>query len=355
MTADTVPCDQACQETAPSSTEELEELLSRPTKGVLQTLSRLSGDIVILGVSGKMGPTLARMARRACDYLGQTNRRIVGAARFTNPAVKNALQQQGIEAVSCDILNAQDLRSLPEAPNVIYMAGRKFGAAASPELTWAVNTVAPYLIAERYRTSRIVAFSTGCVYPFVPVASGGSTEQDPTDPIGDYSYSCVGRERIFAHCALRNGAPTALFRLNYAIDLRYGVLLDIAQRVVSGVPVDLTMGHVNVIWQGDANAIAIQCLEHAASPAWPINVTGPETISVAWLAKEFASLLGCKAQFAGRESETALLNNASRSFALFGYPQVALRQMMEWTAQWISRQGAVHDLPTHYDARDGRY
>jgi nucleoside-diphosphate-sugar epimerase len=295
------------------------------------------------------------MVRRACDSLGQNDRRVIGAARFTNPAVSDALRRHGVEAIPCDILDPRDLQRLPDAPNVIYMAGRKFGTTASPELTWAMNTVAPYLAAERYSSSRIVAFSTGCVYPFVPVASGGSTERDPTEPIGDYSYSCVGRERIFAHCALRSRTPTVLFRLNYAIDLRYGVLLDIATKVAAGVPVDVTMGHVNVIWQGDANAVAIQCLEHAASPVFPINVTGPETISIGWIAKEFADRLGCEAHLTGRESPTALLSNASRSFALFGYPQVPLRQMIDWTAQWIAQSGASLNLPTHYEARDGNY
>jgi hypothetical protein len=350
-----LPGEKPLPKSAPANSEQLDELLSRPSPRVLRTLQEVPGDILILGVSGKMGPTLALMIRRACDMIGQTNRRVIGAARFTNPVVIETLQRHRVEAISCDILDRQNLQHLPEAPNIIYMAGRKFGTSAAPEQTWAMNTIAPYLVAERYPSSRIVAFSTGCVYPLVPVSSGGSTEKDATDPIGDYSYSCVGRERIFAHCSLRNGTPTVLFRLNYAIDLRYGVLLDIAKKVASCAPIDVAMGHVNVIWQGDANANAIQSLEHAETPAFPINVTGPETVSVTWLANEFGKLLNREVRLIGREAETALLSNASKSFGLFGYPNVPLNTMIEWTAQWLLQSGDVLNLPTHYDARDGSY
>jgi nucleoside-diphosphate-sugar epimerase len=340
--------------TLPTDEAGIEELLSRPTPGLLQSLERLPGDIAILGVGGKMGPTLARMARRALDQLGR-NDRVLGVARFSDESARGKLEEAGVETVRCDLLDAQAVRELPDAPNLIFMAGQKFGTASGPELTWAMNTLAPAHVAARYTTSRIVAFSTGCVYPLVPVTGGGPREDTPPAPPGDYANSCVGRERIFEYYAKRNGTPVCLFRLNYAVDMRYGVLLDVAQKVWNEEPFDVTMGHANVIWQGDANARALQALEVADSPAVPLNVTGPETISLRALAHRFGELFGREARITGEEAPTAWLNNAARSFQLFGYPHVALEQMIEWTAQWVQAGGSTLGKPTHFEEREGKF
>jgi nucleoside-diphosphate-sugar epimerase len=296
-----------------------------------------------------MGPTLARMARRA-------GKRVIGVARFSEPGLREALGQSGVETVSADLLDRDALESLPKAANVIFMAGRKFGATGDVPLTWAMNVQVPAMVAEVFKASRIVAFSTGCVYPFVPVESGGATEDmAPVPPPGDYATSCVGRERMFEYFSARHGTPGRLFRLNYAIDMRYGVLHDVGRKVRDGETIDLTMGHVNVIWQGDANAIALRCLTHATTPTTPINVTGPETVEIRWLAGEFGKLLGRKPTFSGKPAPTGWLNNAGRMVKEFGQPQVPLGKMIEWTVDWLSRDMATLNKPTHYEVRDGKY
>lgn len=342
------------EQAAPSDEPALEERLSRPTPGVLETLERLEGDILILGVGGKMGPTLARMVRRAGDSLGK-KRRVLGAARFSDPAVEARLQAVGVETLRCDLLDRAAVERLPEAPNVIYMAGQKFGTGTEPARTWAMNVVAPAYAAARFAGARTVVFSTGCVYPNTPVASGGARENDPLEPLGEYANSCVGRERIYTYFAQQHATPLALFRLNYAIDLRYGVLTDVARKVMSGIPIDLTMGYVNVIWQGDANAWAIQSLAHAICPPFLLNATGPETVSIRALAGRFGELLGRAPVFTGTEADTALLSNASQAHRLFGAPTVPLEQMVLWTAQWLRQGGRTLDRPTHFEVRDGRF
>ena len=338
----------------PQDETELEELLSRPTPGVLSTLEKLPGDIVILGVAGKMGITLAMMARRALDKLGRTDK-VIGVARFSEAGVPERLNAAGIETVRCDLLNRDAVLGLPDAPNVLFLAGQKFGTASGPELTWAMNTLVPANAAEKYASSRIVAFSTGCVYPLVPVNSGGAREEEPVGPPGDYANSCVGRERIFSYFSKKNNTPVCIYRLNYSIDFRYGVLLDVAQKVWNEEPVDVTMGHANVIWQGDANAQAIQCLEHADSPANILNITGPETVSIRALAQRFGLLFDKDVEITGEEAPTAWLNHSGKAQRLFGYPTVPVDTMMEWVAQWVQHGGSTLGKPTHFEEREGKF
>lgn len=339
---------------APTTEAELEERLSRPTAGLLDTLRRHSGDLIILGAGGKMGPTLARMARRGLDAVG-SNARVIAVSRFRDPAVAAGLGADGIEVIAADLLDPVALAALPDADNVIFMAGQKFGTLGNPAETWAMNAIVPARAAERFAGHRTVVFSTGNVYPLTPAAGGGPTESTPPGPIGEYAMSCLARERIFEHAAFAYRTPVAIVRLNYAIDLRYGVLLDTARRVLAGQPVPLAMGFVNVIWQGDANARALQCLDLAASPADVLNLTGPETISVRWLAGRFGELLGKSPVFQEVEAPDALLSNAARSIAQFGTPEVSLEEMIDWTAYWLTSGGRLIGKPTRFEVRDGRF
>ena len=333
---------------------ELEDRLSEPTAGAVAALRELPGDVVVLGVGGKLGPTLARMVRRSLDQLGRHDR-VVGVARFSASGLPAQLRQHDIEPVAGDLLDREFVQRLPDAPNVLFLAGQKFGTASGPELTWAVNTYVPALCAEKYARSRIMVFSTGCVYPLVPVASGGAREEDPPGPPGDYANSCVGRERIFSHFARQNGTAVAICRLNYAIDLRYGVLLDIGQKVLRGEPVDVTMGHANLIWQRDANAQAIQCLVHTANPPFVVNVTGTETVSIRSVALRFGELLGRAVHLAGQEAPTAWLADSTKARRLFGPPEVGVDQMIEWVAGWLQQGGPTLNKPTHFEVRDGQF
>lgn len=339
----------------PATIEELEERLSRPTARAREALASLSGDLLILGASGKMGPSLARMARRALDDAGDVKRRVIAVARFSDPESRASLEEARVETIVADLTDPAAVDALPEAENVLFLAGQKFGTSSAPEATWLMNTYVPALVARRFSRSRIVVFSTGCVYANVPAVGGGSVEQDPLEPLGDYANSCVGRERIFSYYSRLNNTPMTLFRLNYAIDLRYGVLVDIATRVLAGEPVDVTQGYVNVIWQGDACAQALQCLAHAAAPPLALNITGPETISVRYLAGRFGDLFGKQPVIAGTEEGTALLSNASRAHSLFGYPEVPLERMIGWVAGWLLRGGELLNKPTHFQTRDGKY
>jgi nucleoside-diphosphate-sugar epimerase len=328
----------------------LDELLCRPSQALIDDLARVSGDVMILGVGGKMGPTLAGLAKAALP-----ERRIIGVARFSEDGVEDWLKARGIETIHCDLLDEVEIRSLPQISNIIFMVGRKFGAEGNLALTWAMNAHVPARIAQVLRNSRIVAFSTGCVYPFVPVDGGGADEATPPNPPGEYAQSCVGRERMFEYFSRQFNTPGRLFRLNYAIDMRYGVLHDIATKVRDGTPIDVSLGHVNVIWQGDACAQALRCLAHCETPTSPINVSGHEILAVRELSKQFGALLGREPNIVGDEQPTAWLTDTSQATRLFGLPIVDTQRLIKWTADWVARAMPSLGKPTKYEVRDGRY
>ncbi len=333
---------------------QLESSLSEPAGEVIEAVAALEGDILILGVGGKMGPTLAKQAKRAIDRAGVA-KKVMGVSRFSTPNVQEDLHAAGIETIPADLLSEDCLQNLPDTENVILMAGRKFGSTGNESLTWAMNGYMPGRIAERFRASRLVVFSTGNVYPLTPVSHGGATEDSPVAPIGEYAQSCLSRERICTHFSSQFGTPMAILRLNYAIDLRYGILLDIAEKVYAEETISLEMGSVNMIWQGDANAVVLRAFVHCQSPPLILNVTGPETVSIRYLASRFGEIFTKSPRFEGEESPTALLNNAARCHQLFGYPRVSLGQMIEWVAEWVRIGGSTLHKPTHFEVRDGKF
>lgn len=336
------------------SVEELEDLLSTPTDGVIETMARHDGDILVLGAAGKMGPSLARMAKRASDAAG-VKRRIIAVSRFSTKDSQAEFQVHGIETIRCDLLQPDQLAALPDAPLIIYMAGMKFGSTGNESLTWAMNSYLPGMVCQRFPKSRIVAFSTGNVYHLTPVTLGGSVETDPTAPVGEYAQSCLGRERIFEHFSRTLDIPVSIIRLTYAIDMRYGVLLDMAQRVHGGLPVNLAMGNVNVIWQADANAMSLQSLDLADTPPFILNVAGAETLSVRRVSEQYGALLGKSPVFEGAEAQEALLVSGQLSHRLFGYPRIGAQQLLHWTADWVERGGSTLNKPTHFETRDGKF
>jgi nucleoside-diphosphate-sugar epimerase len=328
----------------------LDELLCRPSQALIDDLGKVDGDIMILGVAGKMGPTLAGLAKAA-----RPDRRVIGVARFSDAGVKTWLQARGIETINCDLLDETAIRALPKSQNIVFMAGRKFGAEGDLSLTWAMNAHVPALVAQAFAGSRIVAFSTGCVYPFVPVAGNGADERVPPDPPGEYAQSCVGRERMFEYFSRRFATPGRLIRLNYAIDMRYGVLHDIATRIALGRPIDVSLGHVNFIWQGDASAQALRCLAHCDTPTSPINVSGHRILAVRDLAARLGARLGRDPILVGSEGPTAWITDTSRAVELFGLPIVDTERLIGWTADWVARAMPSLGKPTKYEVRDGRY
>ncbi|MBO1330062.1 NAD(P)-dependent oxidoreductase [Streptomyces sp. VRA16 Mangrove soil] len=335
----------------------LEERLATPSPALVADLARLDGDLLVLGAGGKMGPSLCRLARRALDAAGRTDVTVHAVSRWSDRAAAQALEADGVRTVAFDLMDPEaDLGTLPDAGNIVFMVGAKFGSAGAPSHAWAVNAALPDRVVRRWPRARIAAFSTGNVYPLVPVGSGGCTEEDPVGPVGEYAMSCLGRERIFGHAALTRGTPVALIRLNYAVDLRYGVLADIAARVLAGEPVDVTTGHANVVWQGYANEVALRSLLHAGDgDGFTVNLTGPETASVRRLAHWFGTEFGKEPSFEGEEAATALLSDASRCHALFGYPDVPLRTLVAWQADWLRRGLPLSGRPTKFQVRDGRF
>ncbi|MDE0726957.1 MAG: NAD-dependent epimerase/dehydratase family protein [Alphaproteobacteria bacterium] len=331
--------------------EALEEFMTRPSQALIDDLAVLDGDIMVLGAGGKMGPTLARLAKRAAP-----DKRVIGVARFSEAGLAEQLQGHGVETITCDLLDRDAVAALPDTKNVVFMAGRKFGSAGAEELTWAMNVHVPALVADRFGDARIVSFSTACVYPFVSILSQGADENTPaTPPPGEYANSCVGRERMFQHFSNQHGTPGRSIRLSYAIDMRYGVLHDVGAKVWAGEVVDVTMGYANVIWQGDANAQALRALLHCTSPHSPLNVTGPEVVAIDWLAGEFGKRFGLEVSMQGQPAPEAWLINTAQAAKLFGYPMVSLHGMIDWVADWIARDGGSLGKPTHFEVRDGKY
>lgn len=326
----------------------------QPSGALIADIKKIDDDIMILGAGGKMGPALAKLIKQAIDRTG-VNKKVMAASRFSEPGLQAELDELGIKTYAVDLLEDDQLQQLPDAKNVLYLAGQKFGTTGKEPFTWAMNAYLPGRVAQKYKSSRIVVFSTGNVYPLSPVSLGGLAEDHPTGPVGEYAQSCLGRERIFQYSSSKYNTPVFIYRLNYANDVTYGVLLEIAKSVQEEKPFDLSMGHVNLIWQGDANEIAIRALLHCAVPAKIVNVTGHETVSVKWVAQQFGKLLGKTPQFINEEKSTALLSNAAESVRLFGYPRVTVKQMIEVLAEWIKQGGKTINKPTHFQEREGQF
>jgi nucleoside-diphosphate-sugar epimerase len=334
--------------------EELDEVLTRPRPVLVDFIKTLNSPLVILGAGGKMGPTLAWLARRAAEAAGHTLD-VFAVSRFTDEPARRWLESRGVRTLCTDLLDREALKRLPEAADVVYLVGRKFGTAQDAARTWAVNTLVPAYVAERFPRARMVVLSTGNVYPLVPVASGGSVESDALTPLGEYGNAAVARERLFEFFAQQYGTPICILRLNYAVDLRYGVLVDIARKVHAGETVNVATGYVNCIWQGDANEMILRSLALAQTPPQVLNLTGSVVLSVRGLALRFGELLGQTVHFTGTEADTALLSNTARACALLGPPPTALEKVMCWTAHWVKSGGRLFDKPTHFEVRDGSY
>ena len=332
----------------------LEELLSRPTPPVVEAMAALGGHVLVLGAAGKMGPSLCRLATRAAEAAG-LRARVTAVARFSDPAIRTALEAEGVHTIACDLFARAHVERLPESPNIVYMVGQKFGTTGDESRTWAINAYLPAVVAERFPQSRIVAFSTGNVYPLASADSTGPTELDAVGPVGEYAQSTLARERVFEFFSRKNDTPVVVLRLNYAVEPRYGVLRDVADKVRNRRPVDVTMGWVNLIWQREANAIALRSFAHASAPPFVLNVTGKPAISVRWLAEQIGRRFGIEPLFEGIESGTALLSDASRAEGLFGTPEVGIDEMISRVAEWVEQGGRSLGKPTHFEMREGKF
>jgi nucleoside-diphosphate-sugar epimerase len=333
---------------------QLEELMTRPRPELVESIRRLRSPLLLLGASGKMGPSLAVLAQRAAQA-AEHDLKIIAISRFSDPANRQWLESRGIETIACDLLDREAVRRLPDSADVVFLAGMKFGTQQTPWLTWAVNTLVPAQVSERYSGARIVALSTGNVYPQVPIDSGGATESNPLTPLGEYSNAAVARERMFEFFSRQNQTPMTLLRLNYAVELRYGVLVDLARKVWAGEPVDVTMGYFNCIWQGDANELILRSFDLARSPAQALNMTGLEILPVREVARQFGDLMERPVMITGSEDEKALLSNSSRISALLGAPPTPIASVIRWVAHWIQQGGTTLGKATKFEVRDGKY
>lgn len=334
--------------------EKLDELLTTPSQALIDDMKKIKGDIMVLGAGGKMGPTLCILAKKAIEQAG-IEKRVIAVSRFSDPIATELLHKHQVETISCDLLDTAQLRALPETENVIYMAGRKFGTDGSEWKTWAMNATLPAFVAEKFQGSNIVVFSSGNIYPIVPLSSGGCSEEDPVGPVGEYTMSCLARERAFEYAANHYGTNIFIYRLNFAVDLRYGVLYDMADKIMRGEPISIATPVLNCIWQGSANEIAIRGLLHASSPAKIMNVTGPETISIQKAANLLGSVLGKEPIFEGEPGNDAYLNDSAEAMETFGYPSVSIRTLIRWQAEWILDGGRALGKPTHFEERKGSY
>jgi nucleoside-diphosphate-sugar epimerase len=336
------------------SEDALEDLLSEPSEEDVAAVARLEPDILILGAGGKMGPSLARRVRRAAERAG-TGSRVLAVSRFSSRQLRERLEADGIPTLACDFTSGPAITGLPRFPNVLFLAGRKFGTTERTDITWTTNTVVPARVADHFSTSRMVVFSTGNIYPLVRVDGPSPTEQDPPMPVGEYAQSCLGRERVVEFVSREQGLRALMFRLNYAVDLRYGTLVDVARKVYADEPIDLTIGFFNAIWQGDANSYALRSLELCESPPQVLNVTGAERISVRESAEWFGQAFGRKPKLVNQEGPVALLSDSSRCRSLLGEPQVPLGLLRQWVAHWVAGGGASLNKPTHFETADGRF
>ncbi|PCJ62950.1 MAG: epimerase [Planctomycetota bacterium] len=334
--------------------KELDEVMTKPTPQLVDFMKKLKGDIIVLGIGGKMGITLGGLAVNAIKE-AKISKTVYGVSRFSNPEGRKVLEDFGVKTIACDLLDPDSVNKLPKVENVIFMAGKKFGTQGEEAMTWAMNTVVPTNVARHFKGSNILAFSTGCVYPLEEITSGGSTEERVPAPIGDYAQSTLGRERVFEYYSITDKTPLCLYRLNYAIDLRYGVMRDIGENILNDEPVDITSSHVNVIWQGDANSQALLCLGQCKVNGNVMNITGPETLSVKWIANEFAKYFDKTPTFSGEPSERMYLNNSSYATELFGYPSVGPKLMIKWIAAWLKSGGKSLNKRTHFEVTSGKY
>lgn len=332
----------------------LEHQLLAPSTALIEDIKKIQGDIIFLGIGGKMGPSMAKLAIRAIQAAG-IDKKVIGVSRFSTNELQQELEDLGITTIACDLLDPEQLEELPQVPNVIYLAGHKFGTTGNEDFTWAMNTYLPGMIASHFKKSNIVAFSSGNVLPFVPISQAGVSEETTPEPVGEYAQSCLGRERMFEYFAKKNNTPTLIYRLNYAVDFRYGVLVEIAKAVKALLPIDLTTENVNVIWQGDANEIALRSLLHCQTPAKILNVTGPEILSIRWIAERFAEHFQTSPIYINAPAGTALLNNASECHRLFGYPRTTIREAIDITAHWLMSGGELWNKDTHFQERKGKF